>query len=180
MNKTILASAIIFSLSASSAQADIAITNFFSDKDYSAGGTLTDAGSGNLFSIDPFFYHTWTASQETYFMDNTGSWSGSSLQGAYNYDNEIAAMTSSQIAVGLYFNWSGINETAMLEIFDCTLGVCTGVGVPLDNGPHFGQVRILSGTGNGTVIPNVPIPTPIWLFSSGLLALIKMGVRKKT
>lgn len=150
MDKKILVSAISLVVGSFGAQAanDISINNMlFGTTNYSSGGTLKEDGTGSMSSVDPFFYHTWTASQETVFLDSTGTFSGTSIQGAYDYDDEIAAMTANQVAVGIFFDWNGSNDIAILEIFDCvsTHGICIGQGVPMDNGPFLGSIAIFSG-----------------------------------
>ena len=180
MKKTLLATAIAVSALASvNAQADIAVTSMtFGATTYAAGGSLNDDGSGNAFSIDPFYGQPWTASQETLFMDSTGSWAGTSLAGAYDYDATIAAMTVDQVAVGMFFNWNNNNEIAVLEVFDCTTGpdICQGVGIPMANGPFTGQIATFAGTGTATV---VPVPAAVWLMGSGLLGLVGVARRRK-
>ena len=179
MKKTLLASAIAVSaLGSVNAQADIAITNMlFGTTNYASGGSLNNDGSGMMNSVAPFFYHTWTGTQVTTFMDNTGSWAGSSASGAFDYDADIAAMTSNQVAVGIYFNWSIYTEIALLEIFDCTNGFCQdGNGVAMDNGPFVaGSVVTFSGT--GTIY--TPVPAAAWLMGSGLLVLAGLSRRNK-
>ena len=180
MKKTLIASALAMTtLGSVNAQADIAITNMlFGTTDYASGGSLTDAGDGAMFSVDDFFYHTWTGGQATTFMDNTGSWSGSSAQGAYDYDADIAGMSAGQVAVGIMFNWNGQNEIAVLEIFDCAANFCQGNGVSMANGPFAGSVAIFSGTGSANV-PEVPVPAAVWLMGSGLLGLVGVARRRK-
>lgn len=176
MRKKFLYSAIAATLLNSvSAEADIAITNMFVDDNYMASGTLMENGGGQVDSVDPFFYHTWTLFQQTAFMDNTGSWSGTSAQGSFNYDDSIASMTSNQIAVGSYWSWNGAEEIAHLDIFDCITGVCTGVGVGHQNGPAVGTVLIFSGTDTSFV----PVPSAVWLMGSGLLGLVGLARRKR-
>ena len=199
MKKTLLATAIaVTALASVNAQADIAITNMdFGPNAYASAGSLLDAGGGAMNSIDNFSFHSWTASQQTLFMDNTGAWANNatkstgavSSQGFYDYDAEIAGMTSGQVAVGLFFNWFGNNDIAVLEIFDCTTGpdVCLGNGVPMANGPFgsgnadgtpdgTGSIAIFSGTGTATV---VPVPAAVWLMGSGLLGLVGVARRRK-
>ena len=191
MKKTILASAIaVTALASVNAHADIAISNMvFGPTTYAAGGNLLDAGSGSMFSIDDFSFHSWTATQQTLFMDTSGSFSGTSAAGIYNYDAEIAAMTSNQVAVGLFFNWFTNADIAVLEIFNCTTGpdVCAGNGVPMANGPFGegnpdgtptgnGSVATFNGTGTASV---VPVPAAAWLMGSGLLGLVGVARRRK-
>ena len=182
MKKTLLASAISLLLGSAASQADISVTNMFVDGtdgglNFAAGGSLTNAGDGQAYSVDLFFGHGWTLDQQTMFMDNSGSWSGTSAQGPFDYDADIAAMTADQIAVGSYWNWNGSNEIAHLDIYDCIAGVCTGVGVGHQNGPAAGTVLIFSGTDSASV---VPVPSAVWLFGSGLLGLVGISRHKKS
>lgn len=190
MKKTLLVSAIAVSaLSSINAQADhissnnttnIHITNMvFGTTDYAADGTLTREGDGGLFSIDPFFYHTWTATQQTLFLQNDDTWAGFSEQGAFDYTTQISAMTAGQVAVGMYFNWNGSNEIAVLEIFNCgyTVGSyarCNGnpsTGVAMQNGPFIGSTAIFETA-------PAPIPAASWLMLSGLLGLVGLARRR--
>lgn len=179
MNKTILVSAIaLTALNSVNVSADIAITNMFDGAtNYATSGSLLSAGGGSVMSIDPFFYHTWTLNQQTMFMDNTGTWAGTSSQGPFDYGSEIAAMTANQVAVGSYWNWNGNNGIAHLDIFNCFAGVCDGAGVGHANGPAQGTVLIMSGTGSATV---VPVPAAVWLMGSGLLGLVGLARRRKS
>ena len=77
-------------------------------------------------------------------------------------------MSNDQVAVGLYFNWNGINEIAVLEIFDCIADICTGNGAAMQNGPFVGSSMAFSGTGSASV---VPVSAAVWLMGSGLLGL---------
>lgn len=191
MKKTIIASAIAaITLSSGAVQAghlpylnQIEITNMlFGSTNYAAGGTLFDDGVGIMHSIDPFFYHTWNASQATAFMDTTGSFAGSNAQGGWDYSAEIAGMSAGQIAVGIFFNWGGSNDIAVLEIFDCAIQgidtVCTGNGVAMDNGPFVDSVATFSGIGH-SVIPDVPVPAAAWLMGSGLFGLVTLARRNR-
>ena len=175
MKKTLISSAIVAAtLTSASVQADIAITNMlFGATNYAAGGTLLTAGGGSMFSVDDFFYHTWTGSQQTAFMDSSGTFAGSSAQGPYDYNADIAGMSAGQIAVGIFFNWNAQNDIAVLEIFDCAAGICTGNGVAMDNGPFAGSVAQFSGTSA------VPVPAAVWLMGSGLLGLVGVARRRK-
>ena len=192
MKKNQIASAIaIATFVTTAAQADIQITNMrFATTDYLAGGILTSAGDGEIHSIEDFFMNPWTASQQTIFMDNTQSWANNAMknsgaessQGFYDYDANIAAMTGSQVAVGMFFNWNGNNDIAVLEIFDCIANVCTGNGIPMANGP-FGNgnpdgtpTNGSRATFSGTV---VPVPATAWLMGSGLLGLIGVARRSR-
>ena len=178
MKRTLLASTIALMLGSSASHADIAVTNMFVEGagSFAASGSLTNAGDGHVSSIDLFFGSAWTLDQQTTFMDTTGSWAGTSAQGAFNYDAEIAAMTASQFAIGSYWNWNGNNEIAHLDIYECVASVCTSVGAPHQNGPAQGTVLNFSGTGSASV---VPIPSAAWLFGSGLLGLVGIARRKK-
>lgn len=181
MKKTLIASAIaLTAIGSTAAQADIAISNMVFGGTYAAGGTLNAAGTGSMYSIDPFFGHTWTASQQTGFMSAGDVWAGTSLQGAYNYNTDLAGMTAGQAAVGLFFNWNGSNEIAVLEIFDCVGGICAGNGVAMANGPFAGSVATFNGTGDaGTGTGDVPVPAAAWLMGSGLLGLVGVARRRK-
>ena len=149
---TALSSAVALSLGSTSALAvpptEVNINNMlFGTTNYAAAGTLKDDGTGTMNSVDPFFYHTWTSSQQTVFLDSTDTWNGSSAQGPYDYDADLAGMTANQFGVGLFFNWNGQNDIAVLEIFDCDSvpGTCAGQGVAMDNGPFAGSVAAFSG-----------------------------------
>ena len=177
MKKTILASAIALTALASvNANADVAVSNMVFGNTYAAGGTLTDAGNGNIFSIDPFYGHAWTAAQQTVFMDSSATWNGTSGQGAFDFDSAIAGMTGDQRAVGMFFDWNSSTGIAVLEIFDCVAGTCSGNGVPMANGPFAGSIAVFNGTGS---VSAVPVPAAAWLMGSGLLGLVGVARRRK-
>lgn len=176
MRKTLIASSIALLLGNSVSQADIMVTSMQISGTYAATGTLINTGGGQVSSVDLFFGHSWTLDQQTPFMDNTGSWSGSSAQGPFDYDAQIAAMTDSQVAVGSYWNWNTANEIAHLDVYECAAGVCTSMGAPHQNGPAVGTVLNFSGTGSAAV---VPVPAAAWLFGSGLLGLAGMARRRR-
>jgi len=148
-----------------------------------AVGTLYDSGGGSITIDEYFLGQNWGSNtQATNFMGNTGAWSGSTGPGSaadtdFDYDNEIAAMSADQIAVGLLFEWNN-NPMAVLAIFECTgLGtvenpsMCVGVeSVPMDNGVFIGSTIAVNA---------VPVPPAVWLFGSGLLGLVGMARRKK-
>ena len=164
MNKSALPYAIALYLgtSVNSANAfDVPITNMqFGPTTYASGGTLLEVGGGTMNSIDDFSFHSWTATQQTLFMDNTDSWANNatkssgalSAQGPYDYDAQIQAMTDNQIAVGLFFDWFTSSGIAVLEIFDCdALDKCNGNGSPMANGPFGEGNPDGTPTGNGSV-----------------------------
>jgi hypothetical protein len=87
-------------------------------------------------------------------------------------------MTPGQVAVGLFMDAIGFaasQEIAVLEIFDCVAGICTGTGVPMQNGPFLDSTLVLSGTGSATV---VPVPAAAWLMGSGLLGFMSVLRRR--
>jgi len=177
MKKTLIAATVAVAVCSFNARADIVITQAtLPGKPPSlAGGEITNAGNGTIFSIDPFWGIPWTAVQQTTFMDNTGSWNGISPVGggtAFDYDVEIASMTDNQVAVGLFWNWNTNNGVAVLEIFDCISDVCMGQGVPMATGPFPGIPIIFNGTGSATVPSAIPVPAAMWLMLSGIVGLI--------
>lgn len=195
MKKTIIATVIAAAtFSSEMVQAEsfpflyqIDITNaHFEGTDYAATGSLVDSGGGFIAGIDQFFYHTWSLSQATTFMDSSGSFAGSNEQGAWDYNADISSMTADQIAVGLFWDTTIGTNMAVLEIFDCvSVGpelfspiACTGNGIAIDNGSLIGTIVTLSGTGH-SAIPDVPVPAAAWLMGSGLLGLISLARRRR-
>ena len=163
-------------------KADIIVSSMsIQSTDHEMIGSLLDAGGGYIETVsDSFFGGRVKISQETLFMDKNGSWSGINPWNGqvFNYDDEIAAMTGNQVAVGMNWAWKdfSLHGGSMLEIFECVNGMCMGQGVPMDNGDFAGQAVSLSGTGSASV---VPVPPAFWLFGSGLLGLIGISTRKK-
>ena len=157
-----------------------------------AGGRMPAPGfdpltaSGNIFSYDHFFNNPWEGAQQTTYLTNQDSWANCtgqtpgvggcadgaikssgpvSSQGDYDYDSVLAAMDDSQIAVGIFFQWSINSEIAVLEIFDCdAAGNCTGNGVPMANGPFKGSIPQFNAgltCEAGSVLTDVDTPVSI-------------------
>ena len=53
----------------------------------------------------------------------------------------------------MVFDWNLRTDIAILEIFDCVGGICSGSGVPMANGPFKGAVIAFNGTGS-TLLDN--------------------------
>ena len=191
MQKTTLASAIALSLgiSASAQAATITITQMDFGQLYAASGTLNDAGTGVMQSVDPFFYQPWTATQQNWF-DTHGSaitWSGGTSTGAIDTFSYTFTLTGNQVAVGTFFDWSVNIGIPVLTIFDCPVsggGACNGPSLPMAAGPFPGQQPTFNGiTGDdfpvsgGTSV--VPVPAAVWLFGSGLVGLVGVARRRK-
>jgi hypothetical protein len=172
-------------LAVATARADIVVTNMtFGGGNYPMTGSLLDAGGGYVETdpYDSFFGNVFFVTQQTLFMDNTGSWSGTFpyLGGlSYNYDDEIAAMSSDQVAVGVFHAWKGLDlhGGVSLLIFECGNSICTGVDSIIETGEFAGQSIRMDGTGSAAV---VPVPPALWLFGSGLLGLLGLSGRRAT
>lgn len=178
MKKTILTGALALALgtAASSASAltiDITAMDFGSVS--AAAGVVDTDNLGTTFH-GLFFNAPWMATtQAVYTTAGAHTWAGSSQQGDFSYN---FSLTSTQVAFGLFFDWSVTKEIPVLAIFDCVGimdgDVCTGVsGYPMQVGPFPDQ----NPTFNGTVSA-VPVPTAVWLFGSGLLGLLGVARRK--
>lgn len=159
-------------------------------------GTLNDLATGSMNSgPTPFFGTPWTATQQMWIDGNDAgvsttqqNWSGSSPQGAFNYDFWL---TGNQVAAGIYFTWGAASGIAVLQVFDCPDGVggaCVGVdkdwahavpGSEMANGPFTGQHATFKGTTADVMPTIVPVPAAVWLFGSGLLGLVGVARRKK-
>jgi len=187
MKKTIIASAITLAALSSAAQASITITNMNFGGNYAATGTINADGTGAFNSIDPFFGQPWTATVQTQVITNTNgvTFAADTILGAYDYAEDIANMSASQVAVGTYFNWGSGNGVPVLAVFDCTAGICTGAasGIAafggMQTGPFIGQLPLFDGAGFLTMPSIVPVPTAIWLFSSGLIGLAGVARSRK-
>jgi hypothetical protein len=80
-------------------------------------------------------------------------------------------------------SWAGsVVDLAILQIFDCSDNInCIGVnndpahpgvaGSEMSNGPFAGQHITFSGL----AVAPVPVPAAVWLFGSGLIALLGLG-----
>jgi len=188
MKKILFASAMALAALSGAAQADITITQMDFGGTYAASGTLNAVGTGSMSSIDPFFGQHWTATQLTGFVTNTsGSFMGAYGLGAYDFSEDIANMTDSQIAVGLNWNWNTANGVPVLAIFNCVTGICTGAATGeagyvfggMQTGPFIGSNILLNGT-DSTYVSEVPVPAAIWLFGSGFLGLVGVARSRKS
>ena len=179
MNKSILAGALALSLgtvatNASALAIDITQMNFGGPS--AASGVVDTENLGTTFN-GIFFNAPWTATtQAVYTTAGAHTWAGSSQQGDFSYN---FTLISTQVAFGVFFDWSVTREIPVLAIFDC-VGImdgdaCTGVpGYPMQVGPFPGS----NPTFNGTVSA-VPVPAAVWLFGSGLLGLVGVARRRK-
>jgi len=189
MKKTLIVSAMTLAMvSATNANANIAVTSMDFDGIYAGTGSINDDGTMGAFeSIDDFFGQPWSATQETAVITNSNgvAWAGSNANGSWDHSADIANMTENQVAVGVFWNWnSSHNDVPVLAVFDCTsvttcIGQTTGADGELfggmQNGPTAGALPIFNGTGN---LSAVPLPAAAWLFGSGLLGLVGMARRK--
>ena len=187
MNKTILASSIALSLctAASVQAATITITQLDWGNLYAVTGTLNDAGTGIIHSIDFFFNQPWTATQQSWFdtHSTTLAWSSDGYDGAYAFTHTFH-LTGNQVAAGMYFDWGLSSAMPVLTIFDCPVsggGTCIGHSLPLVTPPFPGQQPGFNGVTSDDFLVSgaVPIPSSLWLFGSGLIGLIGIVRRKK-
>jgi hypothetical protein len=206
MKKTALASAMLLSMGATSAQAVLTITVttmefyqasgapgfFLGGLNTSVVGTMNSDSTGTIDSgTIPFFGTAWSASQAMYddVHGSKGNWSGTSASGPFNYTYYLGGR---EVAVGMLFNWGAAVDIAVLQIFDCLAGTCTSVnndgvhpGVPgtiMDNGPFAGQHATFKGITSDVFADSgeaVPVPAAVWLFGSGLVGLVGVARRKK-
>ena len=172
-----------FLLAAAPARADIVVSSMtFAGGTYGMAGSLLDTGDGYAETDphDSFLGGVFFVSQQTGFMDSTGSWSGTFpyMGGlSFNYDDEIAAMSSNQVAVGVFHAWKDLDlhGGVALLIFECSSGICSGVDSLIETGEFAGQGIRMDGTGSAAV---VPVPAAAWLFGSGLLGLLGISGRR--
>ena len=185
MKKTLLASAIALTTLAGTAQADISVTEMNFNSIYAASGTLNAAGTGTMQSEADFFGAPWDAAQQTgYITSTSGSFAGTTGLGAYDFSTDIANMTADQTAVGVYFNWNGNNDIAVLAVFECAAGVCSGAATGeagytfggMQTAPFLNAAPLFNGTGD---VSAVPVPAAVWLFGSGLVGLAGVARRRK-
>ena len=190
MQKKLLASAISLALGvgASAQAAQITITEMDFGKLYAATGTLNDAGTGVMKSVDPFFYQPWTATQKAWFdtHSSTVTWSGTTADGAIGDFTYTFHLTGNQVAAGTFFDWSVNIGIPVLTIFDCPEtggGACTGNSLGMAVGPFPGQEPGFNGvTGDDFPVSGtspIPVPAAVWLFGSGLVGLVGVARRRK-
>ena len=148
---------------ASAIAIDITAMNFGSTS--AASGTVDTDNLGTTFS-GTFFGKAWTATTMS-ASSTSGTWAGSSPQGAFSYNYTLAA---GQYAVGTFFDWSVNLGIPVLAIFNSDGSA--GAGVPMQVGPFPGQAPSFQGT-------TVPVPAAGWLFGSGLVGLAGVARRRK-
>jgi len=169
MKKTLLAGAMAISMvvasNASAVVIDITAMNFGSTT--AASGIVDSDNLGTTFS-GTFFGAAWTATTQIAYT-TSGTWAGTSPQGAYSYN---FSLTAGQVAFGTFFDWSVRNSgMPVLAIFNSDGSA--GTGVPMQAGPFIGQPISFQGT-----VSAVPVPAAVWLFGSGLIGLIGLAKRK--
>ena len=183
MNKTLLASALAMTTAfATSAKADISITQMNFSGISAASGSVLDAGGGQF--TGSFFGHTWVADQVTTALVAGDSWAGSNALGAWDYTAGLSNLAVGQNAVGTLFDWSTSVDIPVLAVFDCAsvAGTCTGInntaGGSMQTGPFAGSTPAFNGTGDLNP-KTIPVPAAIWLMGSGLLGLVGVARRRK-
>ena len=171
MKKLLLSGAITLSMGvASNASAlviDITAMNFGSTS--VASGVADTDNLGTTFS-GTFFGKAWTATTMAAFT-TSGSWAGTSVQGAYSYSFTLGA---GQVAFGTFFDWSTCCGIPVLAIFNADGSA--GPGVPMQTGPFPGQAPTFQGITSPSAFP---VPAAIWLFGSGLIGLAGVARRRK-
>jgi len=169
MKKTLIAGAIALSMgvasNASALSIDITAMNFGTTS--AASGTADTDNLGTTFN-GTFFGKAWTATTMAAFS-TSGTWAGTSPQGAYSYNFTLAA---GQVAFGTFFDWSVNAGIPVLAIFNADGSA--GAGVPMQAGPFVGQAPSFQGT-----VSAVPVPAAVWLFGSGLVGLAGIARRRK-
>ncbi|WP_297527152.1 choice-of-anchor U domain-containing protein [Thiohalobacter sp.] len=110
---------------------------------YTATGTIDLTTTGSVFtSVDPFFNAHWTATVQTVFT-SSGTWAGTSPQGAFSYQFTLNTAAGDVAAVGTYFDWNGNYGIPVLTVFNCGSGnpgdQCTGTSHPMATPPFPGQ-----------------------------------------
>jgi len=168
MNKTLLAGAMALSMgvasNASAIAIDITAMNFGSTS--AASGVADSDNLGTTFN-GSFFGAAWTATTMAAYT-TSGTWAGTSPQGAYSYNFTLAA---GQVAFGTFFDWSVNSGIPVLAIFNADGSA--GTAVPMQAGPFVGQAPSFQGT-----VSAVPVPAAVWLFGSGLVGLAGVARRK--
>jgi len=171
MKKKLLAGAMALSMgvasNASAISIDITAMNFGSTS--AASGVADSDNLGTTFN-GTFFGAAWTATTMAAFS-TSGTWAGTSMQGAFSYNFTLSA---GQVAFGAMFDWSTCCGIPVLAIFNADGSA--GPGVPMQVGPFPGQAPSWQGI---VATSTVPIPAAAWLFASGLIGLVGFARRKK-
>ncbi|WP_297527145.1 VPLPA-CTERM sorting domain-containing protein [Thiohalobacter sp.] len=185
MKKTILAGAIAAAMGTSAANAavtSISITQMVFGNTYAATGSIDIAnGSGVFTSVDPFYSNHWTATVQTVFS-SSGTWAGTSPQGAFSYQFTVDTTAGDVAAVGTYFDWATNLGIPVLTVFNCGAGnvgdACTGLSLPMATLPFPGQQPTFNGVVAAASSP-VPVPAAVWLMGSGLVGLVGVARRRR-
>jgi hypothetical protein len=186
MKKTLLASAIALTLgSAATVQAaSITITQMNFNGVTTASGTMNDAGTGTMNSVQPFFGNPWTATQQNWFDTHStvSTWTGGTGSGAIAAFTYTFHLTGNQVAAGTFFDWNSNIGIPVLTIYDCAAGggACVGNSLGMAAGPFPGAQPQFNGTtADDFPVSGVPVPAAVWLMGSGLLGLVGVARRRK-
>ncbi|VAW17142.1 hypothetical protein MNBD_BACTEROID05-255, partial [hydrothermal vent metagenome] len=98
------------------------------------------------------------------------------IAGSLNWSGGRLSLTS----IAGNFNLSGSIAADSVALSAGTIDLANGSGIALSSGSLISGRDIQLVTNGGIVLSTVPVPPAVWLFSSGLLGLMRVSRRNQS